>query len=137
MRARKKEPHPLPGLADAALEVLEALDVGNPVLLGWSLGGHVAIEMASRQQNFRGLFVTGTPPVGENISEGFSRKPPEGPCSDIGLFRKSRQPGLRIGCSAVRQHLSWCKRRQELTAIFEPHCSPKRVSQKRATSARW
>jgi pimeloyl-ACP methyl ester carboxylesterase len=70
--AREKErTYPLPGLADAALEVLEALDVRNPVLLGWSLGGHVAIEMASRQQNFRGLFVTGTPPVGENISEGF------------------------------------------------------------------
>lgn len=70
--AREKErTYPLPGLADAALEVLEALDVRNPVLLGWSLGGHVAIEMASRQPNFRGLFITGTPPVGEDISEGF------------------------------------------------------------------
>ena len=70
--ARQKErTYPLPGLADAALEVLEALDIRNPVLVGWSLGGHIAIEMVSRQHDFRGLFITGTPPVGVDISEGF------------------------------------------------------------------
>ncbi|WP_416067370.1 alpha/beta fold hydrolase [Rhizobium sp. ZK1] len=67
----KERTYPLPGLADAALEVLDALGVRNPVLLGWSLGGHVAIEMVSRRKDFRGLFIAGTPPVGENISEGF------------------------------------------------------------------
>ncbi|MDM9648681.1 alpha/beta hydrolase [Rhizobium sp. S163] len=67
----KQRTYPLPGLADASLETLRALNVHNPVLLGWSLGGHIAIEMVSRGNDFRGLFLTGAPPVGANIAEGF------------------------------------------------------------------
>ncbi|MGO4112490.1 alpha/beta fold hydrolase [Rhizobium ruizarguesonis] len=74
----KQRTYPLPGLAEASLELLETLDVQNPVLLGWSLGGHVAIEMLSRGKPFRGLFISGTPPVGADISEGFRGTPLKG-----------------------------------------------------------
>nr|CAD6437931.1 alpha/beta hydrolase [Rhizobium sp. Q54] len=67
----KTRTYPLPGLADATVELMEKLNIEQPVLLGWSLGGHVAIEVASRGINLRGLFLTGTPPVGADISQGF------------------------------------------------------------------
>jgi pimeloyl-ACP methyl ester carboxylesterase len=43
-------PHPMrsytrPGLADAAMELLEKLRVTEAVVFGWSLGGHIGIEM--------------------------------------------------------------------------------------------
>ena len=68
----KERTYPLPGLADACIELLEKLDLKRPVLVGWSLGGHVAIEVAARSYPLRGLFLTGTSPVGPDISEGFS-----------------------------------------------------------------
>ncbi len=33
------------GYADAVIAVLAALQIGRVVIVGWSLGGHVAIEM--------------------------------------------------------------------------------------------
>lgn len=65
----------LPGLADACLELLARMNVRKAVLVGWSLGGHIAIEMLSRSNIFSGLLLTGTPPVGDDISEGFRGKP--------------------------------------------------------------
>ncbi len=38
----------MPGYADAAVETLRALDVDDAVVFGWSLGGHIGIEMGSR-----------------------------------------------------------------------------------------
>jgi pimeloyl-ACP methyl ester carboxylesterase len=43
-------PHParsytLPGLADACVELLEKLGVTEAIAFGWSLGGHIGIEM--------------------------------------------------------------------------------------------
>lgn len=63
--------YPLPGLAETAQEVLEKLGVKNPVLAGWSLGGHVAMEMLSHAYPMAGLFTIGAPAVGAVISEGF------------------------------------------------------------------
>jgi pimeloyl-ACP methyl ester carboxylesterase len=63
-----------PGFADVAIEVLQRLGLSSPVLLGWSLGGHVALEMASRLPELRGVMICGTPPVGAMMSEGFNPK---------------------------------------------------------------
>ncbi|KAL1623090.1 hypothetical protein SLS54_004576 [Diplodia seriata] len=67
-----------PAYGDAALQVLEALGVGDVVVLGWSLGGHNAIEMVAQLEEaaseggggkrsgsgvrVRGIMITGTPP---------------------------------------------------------------------------
>lgn len=61
-----------PGFADAVIEVLRQLELWAPVLFGWSLGGHIALEMASRLPTLRGVMVCGTPPVGTVMSEGFN-----------------------------------------------------------------
>src|ERR1700709_1908258 len=42
------------GLAGAAVELLGTLDVAEAVVLGWSLGGHIAIDMLSRFPRMRG-----------------------------------------------------------------------------------
>jgi pimeloyl-ACP methyl ester carboxylesterase len=59
----------IPGYADVALELLEELDVEQVAILGWSLGGHVGIELLSRDIDVAGLVITGTPPIGHNAAD--------------------------------------------------------------------
>ncbi|WP_424630291.1 alpha/beta fold hydrolase [Bradyrhizobium sp. SYSU BS000235] len=69
----------LPGLADAAIELLGKLGIDEVILFGWSLGGHIAIEMASRFPGVKGMMVVGAPPVGrDNFAEGFTGSPQTG-----------------------------------------------------------
>lgn len=67
-----------PGLADAAIELLEKLDISEAIVFGWSLGGHIAMEMLSRFPGMRGLMITGAPPVGSNMAAGFNGSPQKG-----------------------------------------------------------
>lgn len=68
-----------PALADLALEVLEALQVSEAVIIGWSLGGHIGIDMLSQFPGAAGLVITGTPPVGRGgMAEGFVASPQQG-----------------------------------------------------------
>lgn len=55
----------LGGLAGSVEDVLAALGVTSAVILGWSLGGHVAIEMMDVTPHLlAGVILTGAPPVG-------------------------------------------------------------------------
>ena len=97
----------LGGLADAAVEVLDKMGVTEAVVFGWSLGGHIGIEMMSRFSGMRGLMITGAPPVkpGKMI-EGFNSSPHMGAAGkeelsedDIeafiqAIFGKSAEPFL-------------------------------------------
>ena len=60
-----------PGFADTLAEVIAHIGLADPVLFGWSLGGHIALELASRLASVRGLVICGAPPVGNTMSEGF------------------------------------------------------------------
>jgi pimeloyl-ACP methyl ester carboxylesterase len=69
----------LPGLADAVIEVLGKLGVTEAVVFGWSLGGHIGIEMVPRFPRVRGLMVIGAPPVRRNnMAQGFVGSPHRG-----------------------------------------------------------
>lgn len=60
------------GLADAVIETIVSLGLDRVVVLGWSLGGHIAIEMLTRAAVIEGLIVTGAPPVRRGgMAEGF------------------------------------------------------------------
>lgn len=86
--ASSNAPHPqsdytMSGYAACAVHVLEHLGVERAVLLGWSLGGHVALSMvpelkraserACRRVEVAGIVLTGTPPAlgAEQCSRGF------------------------------------------------------------------
>lgn len=58
-----KASYSVSGLADAAVEVLEAYDIDQVVVVGWSLGGHVALEMVASYPGVVGAMITGAPPV--------------------------------------------------------------------------
>jgi pimeloyl-ACP methyl ester carboxylesterase len=65
-----------PGLADAAIELLDKLVVAEAFVFGWSLGGHIGIEMIPRFPGMRGLMISGAPPVRHNhMSQGFRASP--------------------------------------------------------------
>jgi pimeloyl-ACP methyl ester carboxylesterase len=59
----------MPSYARTAFEVLQALGIYSVVVLGWSLGGHIAIEMVEMQYQpqrpcvVEGVMIIGTPPV--------------------------------------------------------------------------
>lgn len=64
----------IPAVARALIEGLARADIVDPVVLGWSLGGHIAIEMAAQGAMVRALILTGTPPAGpglEDVSSAF------------------------------------------------------------------
>ncbi len=64
----------LAGYATAAIEVLRALEISKVAVFGWSLGGHVALDMISRFAGLTGVMICGTPPVPggmEGVALGF------------------------------------------------------------------
>jgi pimeloyl-ACP methyl ester carboxylesterase len=61
-----------PGLADAATEVLDLIEIREVVVVGWSLGGHIALEMVAQFSGIKGLCISGAPPVSRhNMAQGF------------------------------------------------------------------
>jgi pimeloyl-ACP methyl ester carboxylesterase len=66
------------GYADMAGEVMRSLGLTMPVLFGWSLGGHVALEMVGRGYAVSGCMISGTPPIApviESLMAGFNIDP--------------------------------------------------------------
>jgi len=55
------------GYAATAIEVLQKLGIPHAALLGWSLGGHIALELLGQGYGAAGVMIVGTPPV----SRGF------------------------------------------------------------------
>ncbi|WP_329239147.1 alpha/beta hydrolase [Actinoallomurus sp. NBC_01490] len=60
------------GYAATIAEFLGLLGVERAVVVGWSLGGHIGLELIPRFPGLAGLVVTGTPPVNKDtLMEGF------------------------------------------------------------------
>ncbi len=53
----------LSGYVGCAVQVLEQLGVTRTTVFGWSLGGHIALDMISRFGGLTGVMICGTPPV--------------------------------------------------------------------------
>ncbi|MES5481552.1 alpha/beta hydrolase [Bradyrhizobium sp. INPA03-11B] len=67
-----------PGYADILSNLMEQLGVGTYHVVGWSLGGHIGIEMWATREAVRSLLITGTPPVRlspAGAAEGFLPSP--------------------------------------------------------------
>ncbi|HWL71813.1 MAG TPA: alpha/beta hydrolase [Geminicoccus sp.] len=64
------------GYADAMAELLRLMGIGRVIVFGWSLGGHIGLEMIARVPGMIGLMITGTPPVAPSeVAEGFRPSP--------------------------------------------------------------
>lgn len=57
----------IPGLADTVCEVIDHLAIDRLGVLGWSLGGHIGIELLARDPRVAGLMIVGTPPIQRGI----------------------------------------------------------------------
>ncbi len=53
----------LGGYADAILELARVMELRKPAVLGWSLGGHIGLDMIGRDKDIAGLMISGTPPI--------------------------------------------------------------------------
>ncbi len=53
----------MPGYAEVAAALLAELGIERVAVVGWSLGGHIAIEMIGRVPGLAGFMLSGTPPV--------------------------------------------------------------------------
>ncbi|MFD7658983.1 alpha/beta fold hydrolase, partial [Actinosynnema sp. NPDC059797] len=65
------------GYADDLVGFAAATGAEDAVVVGWSLGGHIAIEAAPRLPDAAGFVVFGTPPVGSpaQLAEAFLPNP--------------------------------------------------------------
>lgn len=71
---KPEKTYSMPGYAEAAIEALGALGVQRAAVVGWSLGGHVALEMIPRFDGIVGVMIMAAPPVGqgaEKVMAGF------------------------------------------------------------------
>ncbi len=69
-----------PGFAGVVAELIGILELNNIVVVGWSLGGHVALELTAFLPQLRGLLITGTPPIEislQGLSKGFKALDPK------------------------------------------------------------
>lgn len=69
-----------PGFADVVVELIQKLAIEKLIIVGWSLGGHVALEMISKVPQLAGILITGTPPIEvslQGIQKGFKQFDPE------------------------------------------------------------
>ncbi|MBX3496290.1 MAG: alpha/beta hydrolase [Parvibaculum sp.] len=60
------------GFADASMALLDGLGIERATAIGWSLGGHAALEMMGRWPGTVAAWITGTPPAGgADMGEAF------------------------------------------------------------------
>jgi pimeloyl-ACP methyl ester carboxylesterase len=67
----------VPGLAQAMSDVMGELGIGRYGVFGWSLGGHVAMDMLAHDPAIAGLMLNGAPPIGRgtiNVLRAFQPK---------------------------------------------------------------
>ncbi|SFN81567.1 alpha/beta fold hydrolase [Xenorhabdus japonica] len=69
-----RQAYSMPGYARTIIEVLKQIDIDKVVVFGWSLGGHIGLEMLDLFPEMIGLMICGTPPVSvgaDNVALGF------------------------------------------------------------------
>jgi pimeloyl-ACP methyl ester carboxylesterase len=75
--ANPQEIYSAPGYARIVAELVDRLDLSRPVVVGWSLGGGIALEAADQLPDAAGFFIYGAPPLGSPpaMEEAFRPNP--------------------------------------------------------------
>lgn len=98
------------GFAKVVSAVLDELDIDRAAVFGWSLGGHVGIEMLATDPRVAGLMITGAPPVNRGpigLMRGFQMH------RDMLLASKER-----FSDDDVLRFLRLCYRENEIPVTF-------------------
>jgi len=68
---RASHDYSFPGYAAVIRLLLDELAIAEVHILGWSLGGHIGLELLATEKRVRSLMITGTPPIkpGPNVVE--------------------------------------------------------------------
>jgi pimeloyl-ACP methyl ester carboxylesterase len=76
-RSKPGADYSLPGYAAILAGFMAATGAEDAVVVGWSLGGHIALEAAAQLPETAGFVIFGTPPVGapEQLAEAFLPNP--------------------------------------------------------------
>jgi pimeloyl-ACP methyl ester carboxylesterase len=62
-----RQAYTVPGHAAVLIDVLQSLNIQRAALLGWSLGGHIGLEMIGQGLDAAGIMIVGTPPVKRGV----------------------------------------------------------------------
>lgn len=62
-----RQAYTIPGYAATLIEALRSLSVTRAALVGWSLGGHISLEMIGQGFEAAGAMIVGAPPVKPGI----------------------------------------------------------------------
>lgn len=81
------------GFASAMIEAANACGLENAAMVGWSLGGHIALEMLARWPGAESAFIFGAPPV------------PNDPDRALSAFLPSEHMGLTFQESFTDEEL--------------------------------
>jgi pimeloyl-ACP methyl ester carboxylesterase len=78
--AANPEDYSLPGYAAVLADFLRETGAQDAVVVGWSLGGHIALEAAPALPEAAGFVIFGTPPAANaaDLTEGFLPNPAAG-----------------------------------------------------------
>jgi len=76
-KATDPKDYSLPGYAKVLTDFAAASQAQNAVIVGWSLGGHIALEAAPHLQTANGFVIFGTPPIAtaDQMSVAFQPNP--------------------------------------------------------------
>ena len=62
-----RQAYTIPGYAATLIEALRSLNITRAALVGWSLGGHISLEMVGKGFEAAGVMLVGAPPIRRGI----------------------------------------------------------------------
>lgn len=62
-----RQSYTIPGHAAALIEALHSLSIRRAAIFGWSLGGHIGLEMIGQGFDAAGIVLVGTPPIRRGV----------------------------------------------------------------------
>jgi len=98
--ARDQADYSLPGYAAVLTGLVQALEVANAVIVGWSMGGQITLEAAPMLPDAGGFVIFGAPPVASpaDMAEAFLPSPAIGTLfkSDVSESEAKQAAGAYI-----------------------------------------
>ena len=102
--AGNRADYSLPGYAAVLAGFAQATDAADAVVVGWSLGGHIALEAAPAMPAAAGYVIFGTPPVAtaDQMGEAFLPNPAMNMAFTASVERQERHEPIAASFTAPR-----------------------------------